>query len=122
MELPAGREAFDNTPDCAVFAETIGSPPSVCQQIGLLRKNLGFPRQIVGNKCSLHNNVKAPTNRTSSHSCMDIIDYIKCRHGESNGIITLQRATDHEVRPNRPNDTLLEYLVRGTVACYEGSH
>ena len=86
MALMAGEGAFDNIPDCAIFANTHWEPPSVYEHIDWLRDRLSFPLHVVDNGKSLRKDVKALTNHSGARRYIDIPVYLKGRDGEGDGI------------------------------------
>lgn len=101
MALMAGDGAFDRVPDCAIFVDTHGEPPSVYNHIEWLKNQLRFPVYVVDNGRSLREDVKALTNPSGSRNYVDIPVYLKGRDGESNGIGRQQCTTNYKVRPIR---------------------
>ena len=82
MTLMASRGAFDNIPDCAIFADTHWEPPSIYTHLEWLAGQLRFPLYVVDNGRSLREDVKALTNHSGSRNYVDIPVYLKGRDGE----------------------------------------
>ena len=101
MALMASQGAFDNIPDCAIFADTHWEPPSVYEHVEWLRDRLSFPLHVVDNGRSLRDDVKALTNHSGSRSYIDIPVYLKGRGGESDGIGRRQCTDNYKIRPIR---------------------
>ena len=101
MTLMASQGAFDNIPDCAIFADTQWEPPSVYEHIEWLRDRLSFPLHVVDNGRSLREDVKALTNHSGSRNYIDIPVYLKGRDGEGDGIGRRQCTDNYKVRPIR---------------------
>ena len=68
MELPAGREAFDNTPVRAVFADNHWEPSRPLRGHGVGRRQ---PLHVVDNGRNLPDDLRALTNHSGFRSYMD---------------------------------------------------
>ena len=101
MALMATEGAFDQVPDCAIFADTHWEQPSIYEHLEWLRDRLSFPLYIVDNGRDLREDVKALTNHSGSPSYVDIPVYLKGRDGEGDGIGRRQCTTNYKVRPIR---------------------
>ena len=101
MTLMASRGAFDNIPDCAIFADTHWEPPTIYTHLEWLAGQLRFPLHVVDNGRSLREDVKALTNHSGSQNYVDIPVYLKGRDGEGDGIGRRQCTDNYKIRPIR---------------------
>ena len=101
MTLMASRGAFDNIPDCAIFADTHWEPPTIYTHLEWLAGQLRFPLHVVDNGRSLREDVKALTNHSGSQNYVDIPVYLKGRDGEGDGIGRRQCTDSYKIRPIR---------------------
>ena len=101
MTLMASRGAFDNIPDCAIFADTHWEPPTIYTHLKWLAGQLRFPLHVVDNGRSLRQDVKALTNHSGSQNYVDIPVYLKGRDGEGDGIGRRQCTDNYKIRPIR---------------------
>ena len=99
MALMASEDAFDRTPDCAIFADTHWEPPSIYEHLEWLKDRLSFPLYVVDNGRSLRDDVKALTNHSGSRNYVDIPVYLKGRDGEGDGIGRRQCTDNYKIRP-----------------------
>ncbi len=113
MALMAGERAFDRTPDCAIFADTLWGPPSIYEHIEWLRDRLSFPLHVVDNGRSRREDVKAVINHSGSRSDVDIPVFLKGRDGEADGIGWRQCTTNYKVMPIRRKICMLLGLRKG---------
>ena len=97
--LMASEDAFDRTPDCAIFADTHWEPPSIYEHLEWLKDRLSFPLYVVDNGRSLRDDVKALTNHSGSRNYVDIPVYLKGRDGEGDGIGRRQCTDNYKIRP-----------------------
>ena len=113
MTLMAADGAFDQVPDCAIFADTRWEPPSLYTHLEWLARELPFPLHVVDNGRSLRKDTKAFINHSGNPNFVDLPVYLKGTDGQGDGMGRRQCTEHYKIR-RAPGSAWVERSKCGT--------